>query len=284
MATHRVALVQMILLILLGIVLFSDTASLQKRTSDGIDSDNCYYYRVLGLKRTASHKEIKSAYRKLSFRYHQDRDMTEAEEIFYLQVSEAYTILSDEEKRKVFDNHGKHGLDMLARGIDPNQAGFGEFSGAGGEEHASFDPFSMCVAGGVLEGNHLPVDTKLVFGGVGSFPGEVASRQRRTLKGVDSDDYYKVLGLERTASQKEIKSAYRKLSLRYHYDKDMTESEEIFYGQVAEAYRILSDEGKRTVFDKHGKHGLDMFLQSMDPIHAAFGGSRADRFGGAGGG
>mmetsp|Transcript_13313 Transcript_13313/g.27354 ORF Transcript_13313/g.27354 Transcript_13313/m.27354 type:complete len:551 (-) Transcript_13313:282-1934(-) len=97
-------------------------------------SDN--YYTVLGLAKNAKAKEIKSAYRKLALRYHPDKvkegeNKEEAEDIF-VKVSHAYSVLSDKEKRKIYDRYGKNGLDAFERGQDPASAGFGGFSGGGG--------------------------------------------------------------------------------------------------------------------------------------------------------
>ncbi|MEM6702150.1 MAG: molecular chaperone DnaJ [Acidobacteriota bacterium] len=66
-------------------------------------------------------------------------------------------------------------------------------------------------------------------------------------------DYYEVLGVERTAELSEIKKAYRKLALKYHPDKnpDDAEAEELFK-EAAEAYAVLSDEGKRAQYDRFG--------------------------------
>jgi preprotein translocase subunit Sec63 len=94
-------------------------------------------------------------------------------------------------------------------------------------------------------------------------PADAASRQkkRKANKGVDSDDYYKVLGLKRSASPKDIKASYRKLALKYHPDKvkeDEKEEAESIFIKVSAAYAVLSDEEKRKVYDKHGKNGLDM--------------------------
>lgn len=102
-------------------------------SSSQFDSDD--YYKVLGLKKSAKTKDIKSAYRKLALQWHPDKikeddDKEKAEEIF-VKVSQAYAVLSDEEKRKIYDQYGKNGLDAFERGQDPASAGFG-FGGGGG--------------------------------------------------------------------------------------------------------------------------------------------------------
>lgn len=70
-------------------------------------------------------------------------------------------------------------------------------------------------------------------------------------------DYYEVLGLSKSASQQEIKKAYRKLAIKYHPDKnpDNKEAEEKFK-EAAEAYEILSDEDKRARYDRYGHAGV----------------------------
>ena len=71
-------------------------------------------------------------------------------------------------------------------------------------------------------------------------------------------DYYEILEIERSASQEEIKKAYRKMALKYHPDRnpDDKEAEEKFK-IVNEAYQVLSDEEKRSVYDRYGKSGLE---------------------------
>ncbi|RMH71881.1 MAG: molecular chaperone DnaJ [Gemmatimonadetes bacterium] len=72
------------------------------------------YYEVLGVDRSASAEEIKKAYRKLAMKYHPDRnpDDKNAEEKFK-EASEAYEILSDREKRALYDRHGHAGVDPM---------------------------------------------------------------------------------------------------------------------------------------------------------------------------
>lgn len=83
------------------------------------------YYEILGISRDASPEEIKKAYRRLAIKYHPDRNpdnSKEAEEKFK-EVSEAYKILSDPEKRQIYDQYGHAGLEAeVGAG-----AGFGGF-------------------------------------------------------------------------------------------------------------------------------------------------------------
>lgn len=69
-------------------------------------------------------------------------------------------------------------------------------------------------------------------------------------------DYYKTLGIPKTATDEEIKKAYRKLALRYHPDKNKASNAEEKFKEVAEAYEVLSDKSKREVYDKYGEEGL----------------------------
>lgn len=72
-------------------------------------------------------------------------------------------------------------------------------------------------------------------------------------------DYYEVLGISRSASQDEIKKAYRRLALRYHPDKNPDNSKEAEekFKEVSEAYKVLSDSEKRQIFDQYGHAGLE---------------------------
>ena len=101
-------------------------------------------------------------------------------------------------------------------------------------------------------------------------------------------DYYEVLGVEKTASDAEIKKAYRKLAIQYHPDKNPgnKEAEEKFK-EAAEAYSVLSDKDKRSRYDQFGHAvvggaaggGFSGQGMSMDDIFSMFG----DIFGGGGG-
>ncbi|MCO4746928.1 MAG: molecular chaperone DnaJ [Proteobacteria bacterium] len=94
------------------------------------------YYEVLGVARDADGKVIKKAYRKLAMKHHPDRnpDNPEAEAKFK-EASEAYEVLSSDEKRRVYDQYGHDGL--KGRGFDPNFTDMGDifsaFSGMFGD-------------------------------------------------------------------------------------------------------------------------------------------------------
>uniref|UniRef100_F1L3M9 DnaJ subfamily B member 5 n=1 Tax=Ascaris suum TaxID=6253 RepID=F1L3M9_ASCSU len=69
-------------------------------------------------------------------------------------------------------------------------------------------------------------------------------------------DYYKVLGIAKSASEDEIKKAYRKMALKYHPDKNKEPGAEAKFKEVAEAYDVLSDPKKKEIYDKYGEDGL----------------------------
>lgn len=64
-------------------------------------------------------------------------------------------------------------------------------------------------------------------------------------------DYYSILGLERNASEDEIRKAYRKMALKYHPDKNKDPGAEERFKEIAEAYEVLGDADKKSVFDRY---------------------------------
>jgi molecular chaperone DnaJ len=74
---------------------------------------------------------------------------------------------------------------------------------------------------------------------------------------VSKRDYYEILVVEKTATDAEIKSAYRKLALKYHPDRNPGDAEaEERFKEAAEAYAILADREKRELYDRYGHAGV----------------------------
>src|ERR671916_825017 len=106
-------------------------------------------------------------------------------------------------------------------------------------------------------------------------------------------DYYSVLGVERTASDDDIKKAYRKLAMTYHPDRNggSKEAEEKFK-EITEAYEVLRDPQKRAMYDRYGEAGLragggahgfhhvdlsealNIFMRDLGGFESLFGGGR----------
>ena len=101
-------------------------------------------------------------------------------------------------------------------------------------------------------------------------------------------DFYEILGVDRNASENEIKKSYRKLALKYHPDRNQGDTDaEKKFKEAAEAYSVLSDPNKRNQYDQFGHAGVGMgnsgsgfsggVHMSMDDIFSQFG----DIFGGS---
>lgn len=86
-------------------------------------------------------------------------------------------------------------------------------------------------------------------------------------------EYYGILGVEKDASEQEIKKAYRKLALKWHPDKNPDNKEDASkkFQDISEAYEVLSDAKKRAVYDKYGKDGLQGSLPQENFQEFGFG-------------
>ena len=106
------------------------------------------------------------------------------------------------------------------------------------------------------------------------------------------EDYYQLLGVDRNASDSEIKKKYRSLAMKFHPDRNTDDPDaEKKFKQIKEAYEVLSDQKKRAAYDQFGHAGVDA---SMAGGPGGFGGGESfsdifgdvfgDIFGGGGGG
>jgi DnaJ-class molecular chaperone len=117
------------------------------------------YYKVLGVPRGADEKEIKTAYRKLARKHHPDVNPNDkAAEAKFKEISEAYDVLGDEEKRKLYDQYGanwEHANQMGDAGVNPED--FGGFNIPGGM--SGFESiFEQIFSGGRGRGGFNGVD------------------------------------------------------------------------------------------------------------------------------
>ena len=133
-------------------------------------ADKRDYYDVLGVSKSATEAEIKSAFRKKAKEFHPDlnKDNPEAAEKFK-EAQEAYSVLSDENKRKMYDQYGHAGVSSSGPGMGGGFGGFQDFGGAGFDFGDIFDSIFGGESG---------------FGGFSNFGGGRSSKPRAT-RGTD---------------------------------------------------------------------------------------------------
>ena len=95
-------------------------------------------------------------------------------------------------------------------------------------------------------------------------------------KSDDENDYYKILGVKKEASDAEIKKAYRKLALKWHPDKNPNNREEAEekFKKINEAYSVLSDKDKRRQYDRGGDFSFDFGSFNANDIFKDFFGGK----------
>ena len=113
------------------------------------------YYETLGVSKTATDAEIKSAFRKFAKQYHPDVNKEPGAADKFKEISEAYSVLSDENKRKIYDQYGADAVNNAGQGgaggfggFGGFQGGFGDFSGFGFGQDDLEDIISSFFGGG----------------------------------------------------------------------------------------------------------------------------------------
>lgn len=107
-------------------------------------ADNKDYYEILGVSKTASADEIKRAYRKLALEFHPDRNKTKEAEEKFKEVTKAYEVLGDAQKRQAYDQFGAAAFEQGGPGAG---GPFGGFGGQGGQS-GRYGPFSYTYSSG----------------------------------------------------------------------------------------------------------------------------------------
>ena len=87
----------------------------------------------------------------------------------------------------------------------------------------------------------------------------------------DKRDYYDILGVQRTASADELKSAYRELAKQYHPDVNREAGADEKFKEISEAYAVLSDTEKRAAYDRFGHAGVNGGFGAGSPDFSGFG-------------
>jgi molecular chaperone DnaJ len=123
------------------------------------------YYDVLGVTRTASKDEIKSAYRKLAREWHPDINKSSQAEERFKEINQAYEVLSDEDKRARYDRFGAAGVSGPTGGSYPGTGGFGGFEDIFDEFFSSFGGVRSSAARrrGPKAGSDRRVDVTITF-------------------------------------------------------------------------------------------------------------------------
>ena len=189
------------------------------------------YYKLLGVKRTATKAEIKKAFKKLSLKYHPDKNKDnpkKAKEMF-IKIANAYEVLSNDEKRKIYDQYGEEGVKANEQGggggahFNFENMGFedifNQFFGGGGAK------FEFNMGGGENRRQGRSSGFGSIFdtifggggGGFGGFQnGGQSGRQKKTQNGMKDQNYFKNTKVK-TIKMKSLTLLYSRKNIWFVY-------------------------------------------------------------------
>eukprot|EP00051_Salpingoeca_urceolata_P031991 m.13787 g.13787 ORF g.13787 m.13787 type:complete len:325 (-) comp4655_c0_seq2:109-1083(-) len=250
------------------------------------------YYVLLDIKRDASETEIRKAYRKMALKWHPDRNMdnkVEAEQKFK-QISEAYEVLSDVEKRKVYDRYGVDGLKQNRQAPSARRT----HSEPGGGFNSDFFQTGTSSTGG-----HFGAHGFDHFGGFGGFGGSRAQGGHgfffrdpfEIFREAFGDDPFANFDAHAQAHARAHSGVFSRSSSRssvFDTDPFFAEHRASFGGGPSEVRvsRSSSPSSRSSPHDVHGSHRTPVHRSTSlsSSFSSAFGGDPFASFGGGGGG
>lgn len=158
---------------------------------------NTDYYKVLGLTKGATADEIKKAYRKLALRYHPDKNKDKESEVKFKEVTKAYEVLSDSQKRQAYDQFGHAAFEQGAAGGSQGPFGGGSPFGGGGQYGPFTYTYTTSGQGGDFGGFTDPFEIfEQFFGGASPF----GRRHRKPTYSLELDFMEAVEGAQKKIS------------------------------------------------------------------------------------
>jgi DnaJ-class molecular chaperone len=161
------------------------------------------YYEVLGVAKTATDAELKSAYRKLALKFHPDRNKEAGAEAKFKEINEAYQVLSDAQKRQMYDQFGHAAFQQGGGGAGGPGGPFGGFGGQGGPFQWSYTTSSGNSPFGDVDIDPFEVFESFFGGGFGG------GGKRRARYAIEISFLESMKGTEKTVTidgkQKQLK-------------------------------------------------------------------------------